>query len=247
MVNLCERSSDTNSCLSLVLWGWMVEKKFSVGNKSLSPCLEKEWNTRGQLVSLFFPLSDNVMAALWWGHKDPVFLCITTTLKSNNEVTATWLWQHLQNAKLMIEYSSVMQNINYFWFNQFLSLMNFRAAITSTVSLQLCILSGIISTAPRRGVRVDLIGPLGQVKSSQILPQQKIYVSNTSCHSVHDRFRLSVVRHHTSQVHLAHKVTKSGPGEKQLSSWVSQYLRLHHCWWVVERINTEKHSDLLVI
>lgn len=48
-----------------------------------------------------------------------------------------------------------------------LSLMNFGAAMNSTVSLQLqCILSGNVSTASCRGVRVDLMGPLGQVKSN---------------------------------------------------------------------------------
>lgn len=72
------------------------------------------------------------------------------------------------------------------------TIFNFRAAISPTVSVQLgCTLSGIMSTASCLGMTVDLIGPLGQVKS--ILHSRRAWGSDTSCHfrhSAHATFRL---------------------------------------------------------
>lgn len=98
----------TQKHFSLSVWScevWWWNKKFSVGNKSLSPCLEREWKALGKKG--FYILSVNVIAVVRCQDEDPVFsFFITATLKDGTvkdgtmKSAATLLWPstclHLQ-------------------------------------------------------------------------------------------------------------------------------------------------------
>lgn len=143
----------------------------------------------------------HLKGTLWWSTKQS-WDCITRSRLNglNNK--------HWPKVNVMIDYSGLIWNQEWVRQQKIFLLQSFLISELPSVQLG-CTMSGIISTASCLGMTVDLIGPLGQVKSSLFSTAEehgRAILAATSGIQLMPLLdfnpSLFVVRHHKSQVPL---------------------------------------------